>query len=333
MRLLEALARRPVDHPPVWIMRQAGRYLPEYRELRKGRSFQECVADPDIATEITLQPLRRFDLDAAIVFQDIMTPLEAMGVQIEFSPGPDLTAMTPGEVAELPPLDPAGVESVLETIRRVRAELSDEVAVIGFAGAPMTVLAYLIEGGGSKDFIRLRSWLYEDPEAVEEALETLAHAMRIFLSAQIEAGADLVQLFDSRAGVLDRERLGDVAFPAARRSLEGVAAPTIYFAPGAEHVLDLMPSVGATCYGVDWRVPLATAWRQIGLDRCIQGNLDPAVLLGEPSRIRPAVRAVLEQAGGRPGHLFNLGQGIDRRTDPEHVKVLLEEVRGRSGGD
>lgn len=310
-------------------MRQAGRYLPEYRELRERHSFQEAVRRPAVATEITLQPLRRFDLDAAIVFQDIMTPLEAMGVEVEFAPGPKLTPMSAEEVASLSDLDPERASFVLETIRKVRAELPDEVALIGFAGAPVTLLAYLLQGGGGRDFPGLRRALYGAPEVVTEALDNLAGSLGRYLAAQVEAGADAVQLFDSWAGVLPRQGVARWALPAALRTLQSLRVPTIYYAPGAVHALDLLPAAGATAYGVDWRLPLNEAWKLIGLERGIQGNLDPAVLLTGPARVQAAATEVLEQAAGRPGHIFNLGGGILPETPLENVEALVAAVLGR----
>ncbi|MDX1450254.1 MAG: uroporphyrinogen decarboxylase family protein, partial [Acidimicrobiia bacterium] len=253
--LVEAIHRRPVDRTPVWIMRQAGRYLPEYRELRASHSFQEAVSTPAVAAEITLQPIRRFGMDGAVIFADIMTPLEAMGVEMTFDPGPRLRPHSLAEIAELPDLDPDRVGFVAETIRRVRSEVPGEVAVIGFAGAPTTLLAYLVEGGGSKEFIEMRSAVRHDPSAAGAALDRLATAMNRYLQMQVDAGADVVQLFDTWAGVFDRETYGALCLPAARSTLAGLGTPTIYFAPGAGHTLDLQRHVGATGYGVDWRLP------------------------------------------------------------------------------
>jgi len=324
--LIEALHRRAVPRPPVWIMRQAGRYLPEYRELREGRSFQECVADPALAAEITLQPIRRFAMDGAVIFADIMTPLEAMGVEIVFDPGPQLQAHDLVDVAELPVLDTDRVGHVAETIRRVRAAVPEHTAVIGFAGAPMTLLAYLLEGGGSKDFMRLRGALRSDPDRARVALRHLGESMQAYLRMQIDAGADAVQLFDSWAGVLDRETYSDLAVPAAQVALAGLGAPRIYFAPGAGHTLERQTVIGAEAYGVDWRIPIDEAWDRLG-DVAVQGNIDPAVLLADAATIRREVAQLRERVGTRPGHVMNLGHGIDRRTPPEHVEAFVEAVR------
>lgn len=328
MRLLEALARRPLQRPPIWLMRQAGRYLPEYRELRSRYSFEEAVRTPEVAAEITLQPIRRFGMDAAVIFADIMTPLEGMGVQVRFDPGPKLAAHTAAQVAGLPELRLPAVDFVAGTIARVREALPPEVAVIGFAGAPVTLLAYLLEGGGSRDFLSLRSTVWTDPDTTAAALQTLAEAMSSYLRMQVEAGADVVQLFDTWAGLLPRSLVERLAVPAARTALDGLGVPTIYFAPGASHALDLLTGVGATGYGVDWRVPLDEAWRRIGTGVALQGNLDPSVLLTDAATVRRAAQEVLERAGGRPGHIFNLGHGVDKDTPPEHVQVLVETVKG-----
>lgn len=325
--ILEALACRPLTTPPVWIMRQAGRYLPEYRALRERHSFQEVVATPELATEVTLQPIRRFGMDAAVIFADIMTPLEAMGVRLTFDPGPQLEPLTLEEVAALPPLDPSRVENVAETIRMVRRDVPDDTAVIGFAGAPVTLLAYLLEGGGSKSFMNMRGALRSEPHLGAKALNHLADSMRMYLQVQADAGADAVQLFDTWASMLDRVSFEALALPAARSSLWGVECPTIYFAPGATHTLDLQTSIDSTAIGVDWRTPLLEAFEVVP-GRAIQGNLDPAVLLSDAETIREEVSLMLQPVAGRPGHIVNLGHGIDRRTPPENVAAFVEAVRG-----
>ncbi len=324
--LVDALRLRPLSRSPVWIMRQAGRYLPEYRELREKHSFQKAVSTPELAAEITLQPIRRFEMDGAVIFADIMTPLEAMGVNMSFDPGPKLRPHALGEILDLPDLDTDRVGFVAETIQRVSAEVSPETAVIGFAGAPVTLLAYLLEGGGSKGFFAMRAALRSDAAAVTAALDKLARAMRSYLGLQVEAGAHVVQLFDTWAGLLDLVSFERFALPPARASLAGIDAPTIYFAPGAGHTLDLQAKVGATGYGVDWRTPITDAWARLG-EVAVQGNLDPAVLLADRKTITSEVAALLNQVAGRPGHIMNLGHGIDRHTPPESVAALVEAVR------
>lgn len=324
-RLLAALRGDSMDRPPVWLMRQAGRYLPEYRELRSRHGFEEAMRRPDLAAEITLQPLRRFPLDAAIVFADIMTPLHAMGVDVVFDPGPRLEPLTASGVADLPELDMSLVGHVGETIAGVRASLDPDVSLIGFAGAPLTVLAYLLEGGGgSQHFQSFRAALHrDDPTA---PLSRLAAATNRYLRAQVEAGAEVVQLFDTWAGLLDPDQFERLAVPSASEALSGLEVPTIYFAPGAAHLLGLFPGVGATAYGVDWRVPIELAWRSIGTDRPIQGNLDPSVLLAGPEPARRATKRLLDRVGGRPGHIFNLGHGILPGTSVESVAAVVETV-------
>lgn len=324
--LVEAVQGRPTGRTPVWVMRQAGRYLPEYRALREKVAFQEAVSSPEVAAELTLQPIERFGMDGAVIFADIMTPLEAMGVDIDFAPGPKLRPHTLEEVVELPLLDPDRVSFVAETIRIVRASVPEATAVIGFAGAPLTLLAYLIEGGGSKDFVSMRAALRRDPRLAAAALDRLARSMNAYLSMQAEAGADVVQLFDSWAGVVDRDSYSRTVVPAARAALSDLAVPRIYFAPHAPHTLELQSQVDADCYGADWRLPLDEAWERIG-SVAIQGNLDPAVLLTDPGTIASAVSLVLEAAGDRPGHVFNLGHGIDRHTPPENLAAMVEAVR------
>lgn len=324
--LVAALRREPLERPPVWVMRQAGRHLPEYRRLRQDHTFQEAVSDPEIAAEITMQPIRRYGMDGAVIFADIMTPLEAMGVDMTFDPGPRLRPHTLSEIIDLPELDPDGVGFVAETIRRVSASVPEGTAVVGFCGSPVTLLAYLLEGGGSKDFMRMRAALRSDPAEAVAALETVARAMHRYLAVQIEAGADAVQVFDSWVGVLPRDLVAAFAVPAARSVVSGLDAPTIYFGPHAPHALDLFGAVGATGYGIDWRTPLSSARSLLG-DVAVQGNLDPSVLFAPHDEIRAAVASILEEMEGVPGHVFNLGHGIDRNTDPDAVQVMVEAVR------
>jgi uroporphyrinogen decarboxylase len=326
VRLLAALRREPLDRPPVWMMRQAGRYLPEYRELRSRHSFDVAVRTPAIAAEITLQPLRRFPLDAAILFADIMTPLAAMGVPIEFDPGPKLIPQTTGQIASLGELHVDQVGHVAETVGLVRDELDPEVAMIGFAGGPVTLLAYLVEGGGSQHFPDFRLAFHTgDPT---EALMVLARAMSTYLEVQIEAGVNVVQLFDTWAGLLTPAQFRQYAIPAAKVALAGLDVPAIYFAPGATHLLELLPEIGAAGYGVDWRLPLDEAWRRMGPERVIQGNLDPALLRSDPAAVRSATDDILERVADRPGHVFNLGHGVLPDTPIDNVAAMVETVIG-----
>ena len=326
MRLLQALRREPLDRPPIWFMRQAGRYLPEYRELRSRFTFDEAMRTPAVAAEITLQPLRRFDLDAAIVFADIMTPLTAMGVAIEFAPGPRLAPLSLNGIAHLEELDSSRVDFVSEAIARARASLDPSVTMIGFCGGPATILAYLLEGGGSQNHPNFRQVMEnEDPS---EALAVLAKAMRTYLQAQIEAGAEVVQIFDSWAGLLTMDKFRRWAVPAVRQALDDLEVPTIYFAPGAAHLLEAFHEVGATAYGVDWRLSLDQSWHLIGQQYPIQGNLDPWLLLGDSETVQAGTTRVLEEAGSRPGHIFNLGHGIRPDTPVVNVETMVNAVVG-----
>jgi uroporphyrinogen decarboxylase len=324
MRMLAALNREPLDRPPIWFMRQAGRYLPEYRELRARHSFEEAMRTPFIAAEISMQPLRRFPLDAAIVFSDIMTPLIGMGVDVHFDPGPKLRPLALDDVAQLKPLDASRVEFVAEAVQRIRSSIDPEVAVIGFCGGPVTLLAYLLEGGGSQNFPQFRRSLHGSD--LDAALSVLASSMRTHLQAQVEAGADVVQVFDTWAGLLSTSQFRRWAMPAARHALSGLGAPTVYFVPGGAHLIELLGGVGADAYGVDWRLPLDEVWDRIGEDVVLQGNLDPSVLQSTPNVVRSATSDVLTTAAGRPGHIFNLGHGILPSTPVENVMAMVETV-------
>lgn len=324
--VIEAMTGKPVGSTPVWMMRQAGRHLPEYRQVREKVSFVDAVSTPKIAAELTLQPIARYDMDAAIIFADIMTPLQAMGVSIDFDPGPSLRPHTLSEVASLGELVSERVDHVAETVSLVADAVPEDTAVIGFAGAPFTLLCYLLEGGGSKDFMRARAGLRSDPVLATEALDMLARAMNQYLGLQVHAGADAVQLFDSWVGVCDREIYAQRVAPAAATALRDLDVPTVYFAPGASHTLDLQTRVGAACHGVDWRIPIDTARDLVGR-RPVQGNLDPAVLLTTPDTIVSAVTNILDRVGENAGHVFNLGHGVHPDTPTDNVKAMVEAVR------
>lgn len=338
MRYLDAAMGRAVDRPPVWLMRQAGRFLPEYREVRSRVGFQEAIRDPAVAAELTLQPLRRFGLDAAIVFADIMTPLEGMGVKMSFAPGPVLDAPV-RDAAELRPLEPAlDVPFVLETLGIVRRELDPEIAVIGFAGAPFTLAAYLVEGGGSRDFLAVRTLAAGDPTAFTTLLDTLATATVAYLRAQAVAGADALQIFDTWAGLLSRRTYRRLVLPVLSRlvsELEPAAVPVTYFAPGGPHLLDIVAELPVDVIGVDWRVPLDRVRDTVGSGRTLQGNVDPAALLAGPDATRAATLAVLDQGDtGAGNHILNVGHGLAPATPLESVAVLCETVaawRGNHG--
>lgn len=317
---------------PLWLMRQAGRYLPEYRAIKARASFWEMVRTPELAAEVTLQPLRRFPLDAAILFSDIMTPLPAMGLQIEFSPGPvvaeplrsqaQLEALRIPEPQEIAPY-------VAEAIRLVRHELRGQpVALIGFAGAPLTLAAYLIQGSGSKDYQDFRAFLRQEPSLAHRLLEKLSELSIRYLRMQIEAGAQAIQLFDSWAGLHDGEVYRTFGLPynrAVLSALAGLNAPRIYLAVGASHLYPLLAELPCEVVSVDWRMSLAQV-RPFFPAHTLQGNLDPAVLLASPAVIAQEAKRVLRAGLGGP-HIFNLGHGVIRTTPPEHVAYLVEVVR------
>ncbi|MEK7824594.1 MAG: uroporphyrinogen decarboxylase [Candidatus Eisenbacteria bacterium] len=331
-RFLRACRRQPVDRTPLWIMRQAGRYLPEYRELRARVDFLTLCRTPELAVEASLQPLRRFALDAAIVFSDILIPLEALGCTLAFDPGPriarplrtaaDIDALRPRPIAEVTPF-------VGEAVALLRRDLAGKTPVIGFCGAPFTLAAYLAEGEGREGFVQVRALLHRDPAALTRLLEKLSALMSDYLNLQIAAGAQAVQIFDSWAGLLSPADFRAFALPAVRRLIQGLArdgVPVIYFAPAAGHLLEDAASLGADVVGVCWRTPISEARARTGGRVALQGNLDPAVLLATPEAVRARVLAVLEDAGERPGHIMNLGHGILPETPIASVEALVETV-------
>jgi uroporphyrinogen decarboxylase len=321
-----------VDRTPVWFMRQAGRYLPEYGRSRGAGDILEACREPDRVVELTLQPLRRMDVDAAIVFSDIMVPLAAVGVpvRVESGRGPVLDApiRDPTGVDALRPLEPEVDEPHLfEAIRLLVKEL--QVPLIGFAGAPFTLASYLVDGGPSRTFTQTKELLYRDPELFERLLASLTGIVIAHVRAQVDAGAAAIQLFDSWVGVLDRDDYRRAVQPHTRRVFEAIAGlgvPVIHFGVGTAHLLDLMREAGGDAVGIDHRLPLDDAWAAIGHDRAIQGNLDPAVLLGPWDVIERKALDVLARARGRPGHVFNLGHGVLPETPVDHLRRLVDLV-------
>lgn len=314
------------------MMRQAGRYLPEYREVRSKVSFLELCKTPKLAAEVTLQPIRRFGFDAAILFSDLLVPLEAMGLGVEFTDeGPRLPApvRTPADLGRVSRFDPAARTGfVMETIVAVRKELG-ETPLIGFAGAPFTVATYAIEGRTSKSFAETKAFFYRHPDEARQLLALIGDATRDYLLAQIKAGAQAVQLFDSWVGVLSAEDFETYALPPTRAlvaALRATGVPVIYFGNGATTILDRVAAVGADVYGLDWRLPLDEARARLGGARAVQGNLDPAVLLGPVSEIERRARDVVRR-GGKRGHVFNLGHGITPDVPLEAVSALVAAVR------
>lgn len=327
--ILRALRSEPVPRAPVWFMRQAGRYLPEYLEVRSKVSFWELCRDPDLACEVTLQPLRRFKLDAAIVFSDILTVVEAVGREVTFEKGhgPRLAdpVRTAADVASLVRPDVAdALPHVPETLRRFRAAKPD-TPILGFAGAPFTLLCYLVEGGGSKDWTTVKRMLWNDPVSARRTLDLLADVVGDYLQAQVDAGAAAVQIFDTWAGALSVEDYKAFALPATQRALARVkGAPTIHFTRDSSPFLHLLRETGADAFGLDWRVDLARAREVLG-DAPVQGNLDPIALHAPPHVIREKVRAILRAAGPR-GHIFNLGHGVIPSTPIEGVHAMVDAV-------
>ena len=332
-RFLRALRREPVDRTPVWFMRQAGRYLPEYQELRGDRDILETCREPGLAAEITLQPLRRMPLDAAVVFSDIMVPLAAIGVgvRIEAGVGPvvDAPMRVTADLERLRPLEPEVDESyLLETLRLLRKEL--DVPLIGFAGAPFTLASYLVEGGPSRDHARTKALLHGEPVTWQALMERLTTIVRAHLLAQIEAGAQAVQLFDSWVGTLDEPDYRRCVLPWTTRVLADLPVPSIHFGVGTGHLLRAMREAGSDALGVDWRLGLDEAWRTIGEDRAIQGNLDPALVLAPWDAVEAKALQVLERAAMRDGHVFNLGHGVLPTTPVEHLQALVDLVHERT---
>lgn len=327
-RLARALAGQPVDRVPAWLMRQAGRYLPEYREVRARVSFLDLCRDADLACEVTVQPLDRYPLDAAIVFSDILTVPEALGQPVDFESGHGPRLADPlrdrAAIARLRRTD-GHLPVAAETIRRFRA-VRPEVPILGFAGAPLTLLFYMVEGGGSRDWVHARTLLYADPEAADALLDLLADVVGDHLQAQVDAGAAAVQLFDTWAGALPAEDVRRFALPAAARALARVkGVPRIYFAKDCAPFLDSLHATGAEVFGIDARLDLARARAVLGTTP-VQGNLDPVLLHAPVEVIAARTRAVLEAGGGR-GHVFNLGHGLLPTTPLEGVQAMLEVVQ------
>ncbi len=333
MRLLDACARRPVDATPVWLMRQAGRYLPEYRAIREKLSFVEMCMRSDVAAEVTLQPLRRFELDAAIIFADILLPLEPMGIGFHFTPedGPviEKPVRSAADLEGVHTIDAASdLQYVMESLRLVRRELDGRVPLIGFSGAPFTLASYIVEGGHSRNYTHVKKLMYEDPATFDRLMTLISDVVVDYLLAQITAGAQVVQLFDSWVGWLGPYDYEHLVLPHVRRVVEqvkGKGAPVIYFGNGASGMLHHIATVPSDVIGVDWRIDIDKAWEQLG-DVAVQGNLDPITLLGPPHAIEERVADVIKRVGGRPGHIFNLGHGLVPQTPPDNVKYVVDAV-------
>jgi uroporphyrinogen decarboxylase len=332
-RFLRACRRERVDVTPVWFMRQAGRYMAEYRALRQNYTLLQLCRTPDLATEVTLQPVRAIEVDAAILFSDLLLPLEPMGIAFDFVKGEGPTIENPirsaADIDRVRVVDPRETLSfTFAAIGQIKGELGSRVPLIGFAGAPFTLASYAIEGGHSNNFALTKSLMYGDPAAWHRLADRLATVVADYLHAQIDAGVDAVQVFDSWVGALNAGDYREFALPHTRKIFDSIAGrvPTIHFGVATGAILHVMREAGGDVIGADWRAPLDDAWMRIGHDRGIQGNLDPTLLLGPRDRLFTGARDVLQRAAGRPGHIFNLGHGILPSTPVDNVKALARLV-------
>jgi uroporphyrinogen decarboxylase len=338
-RFLRALRREPADTTPVWVMRQAGRYLPEYRATReRAGSFMGLAQNPEYACEVTLQPLQRFDLDAAILFSDILTIPDAMGLGLSFAAGegPQFArpVRTASDIARLAVPDMDGeLRYVMDALRLIRRELHGRVPLIGFSGSPWTLACYMVEGQGSKDFATLKAMCWNQPKLAHQLLDTLTRAVTTYLIAQASAGAQALMIFDTWGGLLGPAPFREFSLRYMAQIVAQLQAdpasrelPVILFSKGAARHLAALADTGCTGLGVDWTIDLADARAAVNGKVALQGNLDPAILRASPEVIRREVRAVMDSYGNHPGHVFNLGHGITPEVDPEHVKVLVNEV-------
>ena len=333
-RFVRACLRRPVDRTPVWFLRQAGRYMQEYMEVRRHHSLIEICKRPDLAAEVTITAAEKLEVDAAIIFADLLLPLEAMGLDFEFLAGE-------GPVIHHPIRNAAAVDALLttrtgelayvgEAIERVVAHFKGRLGMIGFCGAPFTLASYMIEGGGSRNYVETKKLMYRHTDAWRRLLDKLCAVLREFAKQQVDAGADVIQIFDSWAGALAIPDYRDYVLPAARtlvREVQALGVPVIYFGVDTASLLPAMRETGADVLGLDWRTPLGQAWRELDYACAVQGNLDPIALFAEPELIRTRVRQILEEAGGQPGHIFNLGHGIVPGTPVENVQAVVKFVR------
>ncbi len=334
---LKACRREPAGHTPVWLMRQAGRYMKEYMAIRSKHSFLEMCRTPELACEVTLQPVEKLGVDAAIIFADILLPLEGMGIKLEFAKneGPVIhnPVRTPADIDAIRIIEPGeDVPYLLEAIRMVRRELEGKLPLIGFSGAPFTLASYIIEGGGSRNYVHAKGLMYREPAQWHRLMEKITEIIVRYLNAQIEAGAQAVQIFDSWAGCLGPEDYREFVLPYTRKVIESVRGdvPVINFSTNTGTYLDLVREAGGDVVGVDWRVRLDRAWEVVGDDVAIQGNLDPVTLFGPASEIEKRAGRILEMAANRPGHIFNLGHGVIVGTPVDNVKRLVDFVHEQS---
>ena len=327
---MRACRREPVPHTPVWFMRQAGRALPEYRRLREGNQMLDACATPDLVTEITLQPVRRYGVDAAIFFSDIVVPLKAIGVDLDIVPGVGPVVAQPirtaADLERLRPLTPEDVPYITEAVQNLVTELGD-VPLIGFAGAPFTLASYLVEGGPSKNHAATKALMYGEPELWAELLDRLATITLAFLRAQVDAGASAIQLFDSWVGALPAKDYRAYVMPHSARVLAAVSdVPRIHFGVGTGELLHDMGQAGADVVGVDWRIPLSEAVPRIGPGKAVQGNLDPTLVFAPDEVLAAKVLETLEEGAKTEGHVFNLGHGVLPETDPDKLLRVVELV-------
>jgi len=334
---MKACRREAVPYTPIWLMRQAGRYMREYREVRARTTFLELCKTPSLAAEVTVTAAERLRVDAAIIFADILLILEPMGIDLEFAEGegpvihnPVRNAADVGRLREVE--DPGALSFVYEAIALTRRELKPDVPLIGFCGAPFTLASYMIEGGGSKNYVHTKKLMYDDRGAWHATMSLIARALVKYLNAQIEAGAQAVQLFDSWVGCLSPDDYREFVLPHSRAVIQGVktGVPVLHFGTGTGALLELMREAGGDVIGLDWRVRLDEAWQRIGHDVAVMGNLDPVTLFASQDALRAQAKRILDEAGGRPGHVFNLGHGILPETPVENVIGLIELVHEMS---
>ena len=331
-RFLRACRREPVDMTPVWFMRQAGRYMASYRAIRDHHTLLDICRNPELAAQVTLQPVKEIEVDAAILFSDLLLPLEPMGIPFDFVKGEgpviDPPVRTVARIDSLRRFEPReSLAHVLDTIRLLRTQL--DVPLIGFAGAPFTLASYAIEGGPSSNYARTKALMYGEPEAWHRLADTFATIVADYLTAQIEAGAQAVQVFDSWVGALSASDYREFVLPHTQKifaTVQPLGVPSLHFGTGTTTILAEMREAGGDVIGLDWRIPLDEGWAEVGDDRAVQGNLDPTLLLGPVERMLRGAHDVLQRAGGRPGHIFNLGHGILPSTDLEHVRTLAHFV-------
>ncbi|WP_018352904.1 uroporphyrinogen decarboxylase [Longispora albida] len=327
---LNAVRREPASHTPVWFMRQAGRSLPEYKKIRSGNRMLDACRDPALVTEITLQPVRRYGVDAAIFFSDIVVPVAAAGVPIDIKAGVgpvlDSPVRTMADVEAIRELSPEDLPYITEAVRLLVRELGEDTPLIGFAGAPFTLASYLVEGGPSRTYVNTKTLMYGAPDVWHALCAKLARMARVFLETQIAAGARTIQLFDSWAGALSEADYRQFAMPHSAAVLDGLRVPRIHFGVGTGHMLEAIGEAGADVVGVDWRTPLDVASARLGGRYAVQGNLDPTVLFAPADVVEREVRRVLAEGAKAPGHVFNLGHGVMPDNDPDVLKRVVDLV-------